>query len=128
MWHLNKLFPKMYKTAADVNNILERRTKRSERRVLDLLKGCQRRIVKISGIADSVFEEAYFILKPEREGGEMSEREMIAEANRIIRESSSDDDRRLRKSVRLSLGAFLVLTGISLITTVASILLLLTRL
>lgn len=77
-----------------------------------LLKGCQRRIIKISGRADTVFEDAYFILKPEREHTQMSERELITEANRIIRENSVLGERGTRREITLSMPVFLLLMGL----------------
>lgn len=77
-----------------------------------LLKGCQRRMIKISGRADTVFEDAYFILKPEREPTQMSERELITEANRIIRENSVLGEKVTRREITLSMPVFLFLTGL----------------
>ncbi|MBQ3126120.1 MAG: hypothetical protein IJC15_03535 [Clostridia bacterium] len=49
-----------------------------------MVKGCQRRIILLRETGSSMFEEAYFILKPERANA--PEELMIAEANRIIAE------------------------------------------
>lgn len=70
-----------------------------------MLKGCQRQIIKISGCADTVFEEAYFILKPSKYNG-MSESELIKEANRIIRENSYSNEKNNRKFIRISTSVF----------------------
>ena len=51
-----------------------------------MVKGCQRRIVMLRGTGSGMFEEAYFILKPEK--AETPEPLMIAEANRIIEENT----------------------------------------
>lgn len=49
-----------------------------------MVKGCQRRIILLRDAGSDMFEEAYFILKPERTNA--PEQLMIAEANRIITE------------------------------------------
>ena len=49
-----------------------------------MVKGCQRRIILLRGTGSGMFEEAYFILKPEKANA--PEQLMIAEANRIIAE------------------------------------------
>ena len=49
-----------------------------------MVKGCQRRIILLRDTGSGMFEEAYFILKPERANA--PEQLMIAEANRIIAE------------------------------------------
>ena len=67
-----------------------------------MLKGSERRMIKISGRADSVFEEAYFIMKPQSFKNIMSERELVLEANRIIREVSYKSEKTSKKSVRIS--------------------------
>lgn len=51
-----------------------------------MVKGCQRRIIMLRGTGSGMFEEAYFILKPEKAAA--SEQLMIMEANRIIEENA----------------------------------------
>ena len=64
-------------------------------------------MIKISGRADSVFEEAYFIMKPQSFKNVMTEHDLVLEANRIIKEMSLRQERKIKKSVRLSPLAFL---------------------
>lgn len=52
-----------------------------------MVKGCQRRIILLRGTGSGMFEEAYFILKPEKANA--PEQLMIAEANRIIAEHAA---------------------------------------
>ncbi|MBQ7821270.1 MAG: hypothetical protein IJ391_03205 [Clostridia bacterium] len=77
-------------------------------------------MIKISGCADTVFEEAYFVLKPGSEKDRMSERDIIAEANRIIRENSSFSDRRDRRYVKMSFAVFCLLVAMSVFGTVSA--------
>ncbi len=59
------------------------------------IKGCARRMVVLRGVGGSVFETAYFIVK---EGAdEVSNSDMMREANRIIEENCFS---RHRKKVR----------------------------
>ena len=78
-----------------------------------MLKGCQRQMIKISGRADSVFEEAYFIMKPQSTKGIMTERDLVLEANRIIKEISYKQEKNSKKSVRISPLFFLSLLVLS---------------
>lgn len=49
-----------------------------------MIKGCERRIIYIRDTGSPVFKEAYFVL---RDGApSVPERDMVAEAERIIRE------------------------------------------
>lgn len=52
-----------------------------------MVKGCQRRIILLRGTGSGMFEEAYFILKPEKANA--PEQLMIAEANRIVAEHAA---------------------------------------
>ena len=70
-------------------------------------------MIKISGRADSVFEEAYFIMKPQNFKSIMSERDLILEANRIIKEISYQHDKSAKKSIRISPILFLSLLVLS---------------
>ncbi len=50
-----------------------------------MVKGCQRSMVVLRGTGSALFDEAYFILKPEK--SHVPEGLMIDEANRIIAEN-----------------------------------------
>ena len=51
-----------------------------------MLKGTEKRVVRIKGVAGDVFEEAYFILKDRRM--DTPPGDMVSEASRIIEENS----------------------------------------
>ncbi|MBO7149088.1 MAG: hypothetical protein J6V93_04440 [Clostridia bacterium] len=87
-----------------------------------VLKGTQRRMIKISGCADTVFEEAYFILRPSTGQNDMSKSDMIAEANRIIRENALLSDKKDGKSIKISLGLFLLLVITSVLGATSTLL------
>ena len=70
-------------------------------------------MIKISGRADSVFEEAYFIMKPQSARNIMTERDLVLEANRIIKEISYKQERSRKKTVRISPLFFLSLLLLS---------------
>ena len=78
-----------------------------------MLKGCQRQMIKISGRADSVFEEAYFIMKPQSIKNIMTERDLVIEANKIIREISYKQEKSHKRAVRISPALFLTLLILS---------------
>lgn len=52
-----------------------------------MVRGCQRQAIVLRGTG--IFDEVYFILKPEK--ADLSERMMITEANRIIEENRLRD-------------------------------------
>lgn len=61
-----------------------------------MVRGCQRRIIRLHTTGSGMFEEAYFILKPER--GNAPEAMMIAEANRILAEQVNASRPRPRRA------------------------------
>ena len=63
-----------------------------------MVKGCQRQIVLLRGTGSELFEEAYFILKPEK--ANLSQARMITEANRIIEENTLRKKRQAFPPVR----------------------------
>lgn len=87
-----------------VNNILEKHFWG-----IIVLKGCQRRMIKLRGSAETIFEEAYFVIKPDSDLGKMNERDIIAEANRIIAENTTVWGNSRKKTVKLSLAAFITM-------------------
>ena len=51
-----------------------------------MLRGCQKKIIVMKNTGSPMFDEAYFILSENALRAHASERDMINEANRIIRE------------------------------------------
>jgi len=49
-----------------------------------ILKGCEKRILQIKSPKSELFEEAYFILKPQ--SSEVSDADMVKEAERFLKE------------------------------------------
>ncbi len=78
-----------------------------------VLKGTQRQMIKISGCADTVFEEAYFVLRTSVDRENMSQHDLIAEANRIIRENSYLTDNNNTSYVKISPILLWLLVGMS---------------
>ncbi len=71
-------------------------------------------MIKIAGLGDTVFEEAYFVLKPRIDKSGMSEKDIIAEANRIIRNSSFFNEKSTRYvKVKTPLFFLLISTSIT---------------
>ena len=48
-----------------------------------VLKGCERRILQIKSPKSELFEEAYFVLKPQT--NEVSDADMVKEAERLLK-------------------------------------------
>lgn len=57
-----------------------------------MLRGCQKRIIYMKDTGSSLFEEAYFILRSDKEYHTMCEDDMVREARRLI--SEGDYERR----------------------------------
>lgn len=54
-----------------------------------MIKGCSRRMIVLKDTGSDIFEEAYFVLKSRIAGCRINtEKEFIAEANRIIAEAA----------------------------------------
>ncbi|MBQ2766667.1 MAG: hypothetical protein IJF49_01150 [Clostridia bacterium] len=70
-----------------------------------MVKGCQRRIILLRGTGSGMFEEAYFILKPEK--AHLPEQMMIAEANRIVEQNLLRGGRRERSTPQKPSGKLL---------------------
>ncbi len=62
-----------------------------------MIKGIQRNMVVLKNTESRVFEEAYFVLRDDRDRG-MKKSDMIAEANRIITENLIGPDRKNDKT------------------------------
>lgn len=93
-------------------------------RGISVLKGSQRKMIKLCGCNDTIFEEAYFVLKPEKNLASIKEKDILAEANRIIEENTSGLSRR-KKRVCLNAAVFaamLFLSAIGLCSLIALIL------
>ena len=56
-----------------------------------MFKGTQKKIIVMQGTGSSMFETAYFILKKDAERSRFGEKDMISEANRIIRENMLEE-------------------------------------
>ena len=78
-------------------------------------------MIKISGCADTVFEEAYFVLKPNIATNTMSERDIIAEANKIIREKTVFGEKGQKHLIRISVSAFFTLLCTSILGVIAAV-------
>ena len=59
------------------------------------MAGCRRQVVFLRGTESQFFDEAYFIVK-EKAGEGAKERDILEEANRIVRDCYRDLERRSR--------------------------------
>ena len=57
-----------------------------------MVRGCQKKIIYLKNSGSTLFEEAYFVIKNDSQYEEISECDMIEEANRIINESFYQDE------------------------------------
>ena len=73
-----------------------------------MLKGCAKRVVYMKNTDSDMFEEAYFIIRAGQVRSDATEKEMVVEAERIIRESSCNgagERRRVRGTLLYLMGA-----------------------
>ena len=59
---------------------------------MEMIKGCQKRIIQIKDTKSKLFEEAYFVLK--KENVAVQGKDMVSEATRIIRQSAGQQQNR----------------------------------
>ena len=66
-----------------------------------MVRGCQKKIIYLKNTDSGVFDEAYFLVSDSALGKEMDERDMIAEANRILDECIFNEERKGTKRKKL---------------------------
>lgn len=81
------------------------------------MRGCQKRVIYMKNTGSRHFEGAYFVLRQNAE--EVSDTDMISEANRIINENFKAGGRIKPRSVRRYLFSFLLGAVISLAISLA---------
>lgn len=60
------------------------------------MRGYQKKVIFLKDTGSHLFEEAYFVISRKGEEAELSKSDMIFEANRIIKESLGDREKRLK--------------------------------
>lgn len=63
-----------------------------------IYKGCERKIILIKNPGNGYFDEAYFILKENKNEKQGNGTDMLSEANRIVNESMMILDRGVKKA------------------------------
>jgi hypothetical protein len=58
-----------------------------------MVRGCQKKIIYLKNSGSNFFEEAYFVIKNNSQYEEISECDMIEEANRIVKESFFSEEK-----------------------------------
>ena len=74
-----------------------------------MVRGCQKKIIYLKNTGSEVFEEAYFVVREKNLAYESSECDMIEEANRILDECTSFDEKsgRLTKIKKVAINKIL---------------------
>lgn len=89
-----------------------------------MVRGCEKRVVFLKNTGSEYFEEAYFVLCSCADG--ISEKDMIAEANRIIEDAENKRDNRkariLSRSNVISFVSGLVISSLAFTITILAIL------
>ena len=62
-----------------------------------MVRGCQKKIIYLKNTESCVFEEAYFVVSDKIIGSDMTECDMVEEANRILDECISVEERKRPK-------------------------------
>ena len=52
-----------------------------------MVKGCEKRMIRLQNTGSRMFEEVYFVLREELPGEGLTTRDILAEANRIVEEN-----------------------------------------
>lgn len=74
-----------------------------------MIKGAQKRLIVVKTTGSPFFDEAYFVLRNEATGSGKVKRDMLSEANRILRDSTlspTPERRRRRAGLRFFLLGF----------------------
>ena len=69
-----------------------------------MVRGCQKKIVYLKNTDSEVFDEAYFLLTDKAIDSDLSEKDMLKEANRILDECIFDEE---NTSKKLKIKAFI---------------------
>lgn len=89
------------------------------RRSKKMVKGCQRQMVVLKCAPESAFESAYFILRNERQRS-VSQEDILAQANRIIRENCFvREKKKRRREILFAAISFLCGALVSALVTLA---------
>ena len=68
------------------------------------MRGCQKKVIFIKSTGCELFDEAYFVVSGECEEKRVCEDSMIAEANRIIKESIEiEKERKIKRMILWSM-------------------------
>ncbi|MBR5818187.1 MAG: hypothetical protein IKY62_06030 [Clostridia bacterium] len=60
------------------------------------MRGYQKKVIFLKNTGSHLFDEAYFVMSREGEDAAVEQSDMVFEANRIIRESLGDKEKRIR--------------------------------
>ncbi len=74
-----------------------------------MLKGAQKQLIVLRTGSSRYFDEAYFIVRKELRPGRAERRDLLAEANRILRDSLAQREPPRRRRWRPIAGAFLLM-------------------
>ena len=85
-----------------------------------MLRGCQKKIVFLKNTGSKIFDEAYFVISDKENIRDVTEPDLIAEANRIIEEnvwykSVGEETSFVRKILKNRIVVFVLGATISLI-------------
>ncbi|MGI6166660.1 MAG: hypothetical protein ACOYIA_00775 [Eubacteriales bacterium] len=86
------------------------------------IKGCSRQMIVLNGTGSSMFETAYFIVKPDADIRPHTHGDLLREANRIVEENSFSYCDRRRKTPGRAVRVWLFVAGLlsgSLVTGLA---------
>lgn len=60
------------------------------------MRGYQKKVIFLKNTGSHLFDEAYFVMSQKGEDAAVEQSDMVFEANRIIRESLGDKEKRIR--------------------------------
>ena len=61
------------------------------------MRGYQKKVIFLKDTGSHLFDEAYFVVSRRGEEAQLNQSDMIFEANRIIKESLGDKEKRIRR-------------------------------
>ena len=82
------------------------------------MRGYQKKAIYIKNTGSQVFEEAYFVVRPDG-GGVKNSADMIIEANRIIEENFKNEKKNIYLAFKKNAPAFIIGASVSFLLCIA---------
>ena len=80
------------------------------------MRGYQKKVIYLKDTGSHLFDEAYFVVSRQGEEAKIEQSDMVYEANRIIKESLTDKDLKLRNREKSQKRSFIIFFSLGAIS------------